>query len=192
MQYTFSYYESAVVVAELGGSMKAIEITHKELNVESLLRFAREIPGAWTGIRISAILLALEGWHSTQIAELFGLSRWGVIQWLKRANEEGLSGLQDRPKPGRPPRLDKTIQKKLKEAIKRPPSTFGIKRARWDGIVVVEYLHRHCGVQIKVRQAQNWMRKLGFVLRQPIYRYVQAKNAEVKKFHSSFKKNSVQ
>ena len=56
--------------------MKALTVTNTEVSRETLLRFAERAPGAWLGIRIAAILLILEGWRSTQVAELFDLGRW--------------------------------------------------------------------------------------------------------------------
>jgi transposase len=53
---------------------------------------------------------------------------------------------------------------------------------------VVEYLERVHGVHVKVRQAQRWIRRLGFSLRQPIYRYVQATEEGVKEFRQNLKK----
>ncbi|PIX25864.1 MAG: hypothetical protein COZ69_02040 [Deltaproteobacteria bacterium CG_4_8_14_3_um_filter_45_9] len=64
----------------------------------------------------------------------------------------------------------------------------GLKRNRWDGVVVVEYLERIHGVRLKVRQAQRWIRQLGFSLRQPIYRYAQATTEGVEEFRKTVKK----
>jgi len=64
----------------------------------------------------------------------------------------------------------------------------GLKRNRWDGVVVVEYLERIHGVRLKVRQSQRWIRRLGFSLRQPIYRYAQATTEGVEEFRKTVKK----
>ena len=85
--------------------MKSLTITNKSVTREVLLEMAKSIPGAWLGIRIAAILLLLEGWKSTKIAGLFDISRWSMVKWIHKVNEEGLAGLQDRKRPGRPCRL---------------------------------------------------------------------------------------
>jgi transposase len=53
---------------------------------------------------------------------------------------------------------------------------------------VVEYLQRIHGIGLKVRQAQRWIRRLGFSLRQPIYRYAQATTEGVEEFRKTVKK----
>ena len=168
--------------------MKALTITNRSITREALLQMAEEIPGAWIGFRIAAIVLALEGWKSSQIARLFAVSRWSVVKWIRRVNEEGLCGLKEGQRPGRPSLIDAQIQKALAEALERSPRELGLKRNRWDGVVVVEYLERIQGIKLKVRQAQRWIRRLGFSLRQPIYRYAQASREGIEEFGKRLKK----
>jgi transposase len=169
-------------------SMKALTVTNQAVTREGLLQLAEEVPGAWIGIRIAALLLMLDGLTSTHVAELFGISRWSMVKWIQRVNGEGLSGVEEKPKPGRPARFDLGVRKNLEKALQRSPREFGLKRNRWDGIVVVEYLERVHGVHLKVRQAQRWIRRLGFSLRQPIYRYAQATKEGVEEFQETIKK----
>jgi transposase len=171
-----------------GKGMKALTITNKAITREALAHMAEEIPGAWIGFRIAAILLVLDGWKSSQIARLFAVSRWSVVKWIRWANEEGLSGLREGQRSGRPSRIDEQIQKALAEALESSPRELGLKRNRWDGIVVVEYLERMHGIKLKVRQAQRWIRRLGFSLRQPMYRYVQATKDGVEESGKTLKK----
>jgi len=168
--------------------MKALTLTNKSVTREGLLKMAEKVPGAWMGIRIAALLLFLEGWKSTQIARLFGLTRWSVVRWVQKTNEKGVLGLEEKKRPGRPGRLGEQMQKDLEQALEKNPRTFGLKQNRWDGVVVVEYLQRIHGVRLKVRQAQRWIRRLGFSLRQPIYRYVQATAEGVEEFRRTVKK----
>ena len=169
--------------------MKALEITHKEVSRETLLEMADRIPGAWIGIRIAGYLLILARWKSTQGAEIFGLSRNGVVKWIRKANRAGLAAVEDSPRPGRPTRLDEQLLKELDQVLAKSPREVGLPRTRWDGVVVVEYLKRVHRIDIHVRHAQRLIRKLGYSLRQPIYRFVQASEQGVDQFHETLKKN---
>ena len=168
--------------------MKALTITNESVTREALLEMAERIPGAWIGIRIAAMLLLLEGWKSSRIARLFGLTRWSIVRWIQGVNENGILAVEAKKQPGRPCRLDKQIQRALEEDLEKSPRALGLKRNRWDGVVVVEYLERIHGVRLKVRQAQRWIRQLGFSLRQPIYRYAQATTEGVEEFRKTVKK----
>jgi transposase len=168
--------------------MKALTITNEAVTREALLELAEKIPGAWVGIRIAALLLLLEGWKSSAVASLFGLTRWSVVRWIQGVNERGIVALESKKQPGRPCRLDAQIQQALENDLEKSPRALGLKRNRWDGMVVVEYLERVHGVRLKVRQAQRWIRRLGFSLRQPIYRYAQATTEGVEEFRKTVKK----
>jgi transposase len=169
-------------------AMKALTITNRSVTRESLLEMAEKVPGAWMGIRIAALLLVLEGWKSSQIARLFGLTRWSVVKWLHGVNEKGVLAVGAKKPPGRPCRFDEQVRRALENDLEKSPRAFGLKRNRWDGVLVVEYLERIHGVRLKVRQAQRWIRRLGFSLRQPIYRYAQATTEGVEEFRKTVKK----
>jgi len=54
-------------------------------------------------IRAKMILLAAAGLGNDQIAERLDLPRKTVSGWRKRFYEDRLAGLEDQPRPGRPP-----------------------------------------------------------------------------------------
>jgi len=170
--------------------MKALTINNASVTKEALLEMAQQEPNVWLGIRIAAGLLILQGWTSSQVAELFDVSRQSAVKWIQRLNNQGLSGLEEKPRPGRPIRLDAEIQEQLEHTLMGNPREAGLSRNRWDGVAVVEYLQREHGVELKVRQAQRWIRRLGFSLRRPIYRYAQATSEGVETFSERIKKTA--
>ena len=172
--------------------MKALKISHSSITPKALLRLADSIPGAWIGIRIAGLLLLLSGWKSTAVSRLFGLSRQAVVDWIGKANQHGLGSIYDLARAGRPTRLDQVARQKLEKALTKSPAEFGMQRTRWDGVVVVEFLQKECNVELKPRQARNWLKRLGFVLKRPVYRYLQASHEGVVGFRRGLKKNSTE
>jgi predicted ArsR family transcriptional regulator len=57
----------------------------------------------WEVVRARIVLLAAEGASNKQIARRLDTTPQTVCKWRKRFYEEGLSGLEDRPRSGRPP-----------------------------------------------------------------------------------------
>jgi transposase len=169
--------------------MKALTLSHPTVTRDILLRKADETPGAWIGIRIAGLLLILSGWKSTQVAELFGLTRWAVVKWIRKANSGGVEMVNDRARSGRPSHFDENVMKKLDEALSKSPQDFGISRAQWDGMVFVEYLKKTHHIEIHVRHAQRLIKKLGYSLRRPMYRFVQSKQEGVEEFRETLKKS---
>ncbi|MET0712039.1 MAG: helix-turn-helix domain-containing protein, partial [Jiangellaceae bacterium] len=56
--------------------------------------------------RARIVLLAADGVGTNEIVDRVGVSKPTVIGWKKRYAAEGLGGLDDRPKPGRPRTVD--------------------------------------------------------------------------------------
>jgi hypothetical protein len=79
-------------------------------------------------------------------------------------------------------------QRKLADALTNSREKFGLRRSCWNGIVVVEFLQKVCNVQLKRRQARSWLKHLGSVLRQPVYRCMQATDENIAKFRRRRKK----
>ena len=133
--------------------MKALTLRHPSLTREILLQKADDTPGAWIGIRIAGLLLILSGWKSTQVAELFGLTRWAVVKWVRKANSDGVETVTDRARSGRPPRLDEDVLNKLDEALSKSPKDFVIPRALAD-YVVTEYGVAHLKFKSRRQRAE--------------------------------------
>ena len=165
-----------------------LTLTHPGAKKERLLALAEEIPGAWIGIKIAALLLVLEGQRPGWITEVLGLTRMSLGRWIHAVNEEGIAALKPKPRPGIPTRLEPKIQKVLEAHLEKSPQEFGLNRAQWDGPTVVAHLKRHFGITLKVRQAQSWMHHLGYRLKRASYSYLQAKAIEARKFQRALKK----
>ena len=144
------------------GTVKAVTLSNEELTREALLSKVEEIPGAGIGIRIAVLMLMLEGWTSTQISEVLGLSRCGTVKLIQKVNQEGLDAITDQLRPGRPSQLGEEVIKELHDVLSRSPVNYGLRRKHWDGHAVVEYLREFHNITIHVRHAQRMIKKLGY------------------------------
>ena len=83
----------------------ALEIRTDLASPAGLRRLARRERNPRTATRMLAIAGALEGMSRAEAARLAGMERQALRDAVVRYNAEGLAGLRDRPKPGRPPAL---------------------------------------------------------------------------------------
>jgi len=74
--------------------------------------------------RARSVLLAADGARTGQIAAQVGTSKQTVIAWKSRYRDEGLGGLDDRPKPGRPPVIDEA--QIVIRTLETPPERLGV------------------------------------------------------------------
>jgi len=168
-----------------------LSLEHKDANKAQLLAIADQIPGAWIGIKIAALLLVLEGQRPGWITEVFGLTRMSLSRWIHGVNKDGLEFLRPKPRSGRTSRLELHVQRALAEHLEKSPREFGLNRTQWDGPTMAIHLKRSFGINLKVRQAQRWMHYLGYRLKRASYSYLQARSHEAQKFQKALKKTEV-
>jgi transposase len=106
-----------------------------DLSSHDLRRLARAETDARVSRRLLAIAMALDGGRREDAAKRAGMDRQTLRDWVVRYNAEGLDGLRDRSRSGRPPLLAPKLEEELAALIAAGPDL-----AR-DG--VVEYRVRH-------------------------------------------------
>ena len=74
--------------------------------------------------RARIVLLAADGAGTNEIVTRTGVSKPTVIAWKKRYAAEGIGGLEDRPKPGRPAQVDEVAV--VMATLEPPPQRLGV------------------------------------------------------------------
>ncbi len=74
--------------------------------------------------RARVVLLAADGEANTAIAVKVGMSRPTVVTWRSRYAADGVPGLQDEARSGRPRTLDHLAI--VAETLKPPPKKYGV------------------------------------------------------------------
>ena len=81
--------------------------------------------------RARMVLLAADGESISSIARKLGTNRLRVGQWLRRVREQGLEGLDDRERSGRPAQITALERHQVIAAACRSPMDFGFAQAVW-------------------------------------------------------------
>lgn len=80
----------------------AVSVTREQRGeLEVWLR--RQTTPAGLARRARAMLLLADGHHVSETATLVGLQRRHLYKWIARFRDQGVAGLQDGKRPGRPP-----------------------------------------------------------------------------------------
>jgi len=133
--------------AEMAAHAKQIEIAAGDRPVLERWANARATERRLVD-RARIVLLASEGRPATVIAERVGCSLPTVKMWRSRYACDGLDGLRDRPKSGRPLTHGPAVRARLIAlACTRPPDTAtGMRRERWT--------HRQLAEQVGMSESQ--------------------------------------
>jgi transposase len=81
--------------------------------------------------RARIVLLAAAGWTNRGIARKLGLAPNTASKWRKRFFQEGLDGLGDRKRPGRPRTFPAAVVAACKAIACELPATRGVPLGRW-------------------------------------------------------------
>ncbi len=154
--------------------MKALTIAEPETMIMALQDEIRRNDTSRYDHRLHGVLLVAQGMTSPQVAELLGDSPRTVVNWVRRFEAEGLAGLSEGERSGRPRRLDDAQLAKVETALRGSPAAVGLPTQMWDGPTLSAYLRRDLGVTLKVRQCQRLFRFFWFRLRKPRPQVAQA------------------
>ncbi len=77
--------------------------------------------------RAHIILLSSRGYSAPQISEIHDVTGPKARKWMDRFDEEGPSGLYDRDREGRPPKIDEEVEQEIERLLEGEPSGEGRK-----------------------------------------------------------------
>lgn len=117
--------------------------------------------------RAQIVRLSSQGKKAAEIAQFWAISIPTVLQTIHRFNAEGLKGLVDKPRRGRPAKATDQYVALLKQAVQTSPRDLGYPFSSWTLNRLREYLGRQTGKLLNPRYLSQLMAKHGVVYRRP-------------------------
>ncbi|MEL6561989.1 MAG: winged helix-turn-helix domain-containing protein [Bacteroidota bacterium] len=149
--------------------MQKLRVENPEVIKQEIQDYLKSEDGRFVH-RLHGILLMLESsdYNCSHVGALFGNSPRTISNWVHKINQTGsISSLLDAPRPGRRPRLTVDQEEQIKKALSVSPDQSGIDANQWDGKTLSYYIQQSFQIELKVRQCQRLMKKLGFTLQKP-------------------------
>ena len=142
----------------MGGKRLAIR---DDLSAAELRRLARREPDRMAAARMQAIAGALEGLTHAEAARLAGMKRQALRDAVLRYNADGLAGLKDRPRSGRPPRLDHGRRAALRMLVLDGPDVEATGLSAWTLGELCREVEERWGVRYHEGHMSKLVRALG-------------------------------
>jgi transposase len=139
-----------------------IAISRKELDAGGLRRAAARSDNADASRRMLALALVLNGRTRTEAAELCGMDRQTLRDWVHCYDEFGLAGLSDRTPPGAKRRLSAEQEAELANLVRQGPSLAEHGVVRWRRVDLSHLIKLRFGVELAERSVGAVLRRLGF------------------------------
>jgi putative transposase len=113
--------------------------------------------------------------EAANIAEIeLGKTRTWAYKWLHRFDKDGLEGLKDKKRTGRPPDVPKDVMVRIRQEL--ADSNTG-----WDFRQVMDLIYRKTGVRYHEVHIYRLLHKWGFKSKVPQKKFVNTASAKEKK-----------
>ena len=164
----------------------AVKLERMDLSGSDLRQAARRVGDPTQARRLLAIALVFDGWSRTDAARAAGMDRQTLRDWVHRYNAEGVDGLRDRPRSGRPPQLTPEHFAELEQWVEAGPDVAVDGVVRWRCVDLRDKLAERFVVALSERSVARILNKRGFRRLSPRPRHPKADEAA----QDAFKKTS--
>ena len=119
-------------------------------------------------VRRATAIHALHLGHKPEVvAQMVKAGKSTVGTWHRQWRAEGVEGLADRPRSGRPAKANQTYQAALEKSLTQSPADYGYTFAVWTLDRLAEHLEHETGIRLSIGRLQVWLERLGYVYRRP-------------------------
>jgi transposase len=130
--------------------------------------------------RSTAVHLLHQGYSPQEVATMLAVSMGNVYKWHRRWRSEGLTGLRNKAKSGRPKNSNQNYCELLEKTLDQSPSEFGYGFGIWTVDRLREHLRQETGITLSNRRFRVLLKELGFVYRRPKHDLTSLQDAEDK------------
>jgi transposase len=117
--------------------------------------------------RIHAVLLNHDKSTSGEIAKTLKASPSGVSEWLKIYSEQGIDGLMEGRRSGRPSHLSNLDQILLCDIIDSGPIAYGYVSGLWTSIRIADVIEAEFGIRYHPGHVRKLLQDFGFSVQSP-------------------------
>jgi transposase len=144
---------------------------------DALRQLTRTDPDPHVRHRAGGLLLVANGLSLTDAARRFGCARNSLHTWRERFLADGRTGLADRGRRGRPPKLDATARDLVETALAASPLDYDDPVTIWTIADLTDLLARD-GYHVSTATVARTLQAMGYVYRRPRHDLTHRQDAE--------------
>lgn len=131
--------------------------------------------------RAMGLRLLHEGKAPKEVAEFLSVSQPTVYDWYHRWQAQGVEGLANRPKSGRPLKANQTYVELLEQVVDQDPQALGYAFSLWTTERLRLHLKAQTGIELKPTQFRALLKEHDFVYRRPKHDLTNLQDASARK-----------
>lgn len=117
--------------------------------------------------RLRAVILNSEGHTSGQLAQILQAPRSKVSEWLQRYQKDGVDGLLEGYRSGRPSEMSEKQQEQLKDILDSGPVAYGLDTGIWTSPMIAWVIETEFDIQYHPGHVRKLLHNLGFSVQRP-------------------------
>jgi len=133
--------------------------------------------------RLRAVVLNSEGLTSGELAGILQSPRSKVSEWLQRYQTDGVDGLLEGYRSGRPPQLNEKQQQQLGDILDNGPVAYGLDTGIWTSPMIAFVIEEEFGVRYHPGHVRKLLYTVGFSVPRPRRLLARADAAARDKWH---------
>ena len=137
---------------------------------QRLIRLSKEAEkdGAYrVAKRLRAVVLNSEGHTRRELANILQAPRSKVSEWLQRYQTDGVNGLLEGYRSGRPAELSEKQRQQLEDILDSGPVAYGLDTGIWTSPMIAWVIEEEFGVQYHPGHVRKLLHAWGFSVQRP-------------------------
>ncbi len=123
--------------------------------------------------RWHALELKHDGWTQQEIADVLGVTKVAVSQWMTAVQKHGVMSLRARPHTGATPKLTTDQRKLIPEFLSHGAQAYGFRGEVWTCARIVEVIKREFSVTYHKDHVSRLLKGLDWTPQKPLERAAQ-------------------
>ena len=117
--------------------------------------------------RLRAVVLNSEGHTSGELAKILPAPRSKVSEWLQRYQTQGVEGLLEGYRSGRPAELTEKQRQRLGDILDSGPVAYGLDSGIWTSPMLAWVIEEEFGIRYHPGHVRKLLHALGFSVQRP-------------------------
>lgn len=150
--------------------MRAVQIRGTANKIQQLVRLSKQAlrDGAYrVANRLHAVALNMEGRTAPQIADVLKVHRSNVCLWLERWREDGMGGVLEGHRAGRPPTISERQRQQLTDILESGPVAYGFSSGVWTCPMITRVIEDEFSLSYHPAHVSRILHSLEFSVQRP-------------------------
>jgi transposase len=140
--------------------MRTLKLHFPDDALPTLDTFIKQTKEARIFRRAQAVRNVVKGQRVQTVSDALAFTYSALRKWVHRFASQGVQGLVDRPRSGRPPKMTGELEKHLNRLVDEDPREHGSIHSQWSCRELATVLARQTGVQLGRESVRGVLKKM--------------------------------